>query len=76
MRSVLDHAHEAFVAMDAGGLVIDWNPQAQRTFGWSAEEAVGRVLADLIIPQRPRRARCGPAPVSGRRCDRDAQPAP
>jgi diguanylate cyclase (GGDEF)-like protein/PAS domain S-box-containing protein len=56
MRSVLDHAHEAFVAMDAGGLVIDWNPQAQRTFGWSAEQAVGRVLADLMIPQRYRAA--------------------
>jgi diguanylate cyclase (GGDEF)-like protein/PAS domain S-box-containing protein len=54
MRSVLDHAHEAFVAMDASGVLIDWNPQAQRTFGWSGEEAIGRSLAELIIPQRYR----------------------
>jgi len=46
MRSMLDHAHDAFIALDAGGLVIDWNLQALQTFGWSAEEAVGQVLAD------------------------------
>ncbi len=54
--AVIDHAHEAFVAMDAGGFVIDWTPQAQRTFGWSHEEAVGLALADLIIPARLRDA--------------------
>ncbi|MBA3329138.1 MAG: PAS domain S-box protein, partial [Solirubrobacterales bacterium] len=56
VRSVLDRAHEAFVAMDAGGFVIDWNRQAERTFGWTREEAVGRVLAHLIIPERDRAA--------------------
>lgn len=55
-QSVLDHALDAFIAMDAGGFVIDWNPQAQRTFGWSAHEAIGQVLADLIIPPRLRGA--------------------
>lgn len=55
-RSVLDSAHEAFVAMDAGGFIIDWNTAAQRVFGWSREEAVGRVLADLIIPPAYRAA--------------------
>jgi diguanylate cyclase (GGDEF)-like protein/PAS domain S-box-containing protein len=53
---VIDHAHVAFVAMDAGGFVLDWNPQAQRTFGWSSQEAVGQVLGDLIIPPRHRAA--------------------
>ncbi len=32
-RSVLEGAHEAFISMDAGGFIIDWNPQAQATFG-------------------------------------------
>jgi diguanylate cyclase (GGDEF)-like protein/PAS domain S-box-containing protein len=81
MREVLDHAHEAFVAMDASGLVIDWNPQAQQTFGWSADEAMGRVLADLIIPQRHRAAHAeglrryldgGAARILGRRLELDA----
>jgi diguanylate cyclase (GGDEF)-like protein/PAS domain S-box-containing protein len=55
-REILDTAHEGFVAMDAGGFIIDWNPQAEATFGWSREEAVGRVLADTIIPPRYRDA--------------------
>nr|MDQ6745623.1 PAS domain S-box protein [Actinomycetota bacterium] len=53
-RAVLQGAHEAWVAMDSGGFIIDWNSQAEATFGWSHKEAVGRVLADLIIPERYR----------------------
>jgi diguanylate cyclase (GGDEF)-like protein/PAS domain S-box-containing protein len=40
--------------MDAGGFIIDWNRQAESTFGWSREEAVGQVLSDTIIPPRYR----------------------
>jgi PAS domain S-box-containing protein len=54
--SILDTAHEAFVSMDAGGFVVDWNPEAERTFGWTREEALGRVLADTIIPLKLRDA--------------------
>ncbi|MEK6277087.1 MAG: PAS domain S-box protein [Actinomycetota bacterium] len=51
-RSILDTAHEAFVSMDAGGFITDWNRQAEVTLGWTRDEAVGRVLADTIIPER------------------------
>jgi PAS domain S-box-containing protein len=53
-RDARDGSHEAFVGMDAGGYVIDWNVQAQHTFGWSSEEAIRRALGDLIIPRRYR----------------------
>ena len=36
--------------MDAGGRVLEWNPAAERTFGWTAAEALGREMADLIVP--------------------------
>jgi len=48
-RAVLDAAHEAFIAMDAGGRITDWNHQAELTFGWSRAEAIGRLLAETII---------------------------
>src|SRR5437016_2770628 len=51
LRSVIDTAHEAFVSMDADGLITYWNPEAESTFGWSREEAIGRVLADTIVPE-------------------------
>jgi PAS domain S-box-containing protein len=56
LRSVLDKAHEAFISMDPGGFITDWNAEAERTFGWSRDEAVGRVLADTIIPPQHRQA--------------------
>ena len=55
-RLILDGAHEAFVGMDADGAIIDWNVQAEATFGWTRAEAVGRVLEETIIPARHREA--------------------
>ena len=49
-RGMIDTALDAFVQMDEAGLILEWNPQAEATFGWSREEAVGKRLADLIIP--------------------------
>jgi two-component system sensor histidine kinase/response regulator len=42
--------------MDANGFVIDWNPQAEETFGYSRQEALGCLLAELIIPEQLREA--------------------
>jgi PAS domain S-box-containing protein len=47
---VFNSALDAVIVMDAGGLVADWNPSAERTFGYTHADAVGRELADLIIP--------------------------
>ena len=49
-RTILDTAFDAYVGMDAEGRITLWNAQAEATFGWSAEEARGRFLADTIIP--------------------------
>jgi two-component system, cell cycle sensor histidine kinase and response regulator CckA len=75
---VLDSPHEAFVAMDAGGFITDWSPQAESTFGWPREDAVGKVLADTIVPERYRHAHweglqrfleTGEGPVVGKRVE-------
>ncbi|HEX3975654.1 MAG TPA: diguanylate cyclase [Solirubrobacteraceae bacterium] len=55
-RSILDTAHEAFVSMDAAGRIIDWNGAAERAFGYTRDEVVGRELADTIVPERFRQA--------------------
>ncbi|HEU4748483.1 MAG TPA: PAS domain S-box protein [Gemmatimonadaceae bacterium] len=49
-RLILDTALDAVVAMDGGGRISDWNTQAERMFGWSRAEAIGRRMADTIIP--------------------------
>ena len=49
-REIIETSSAAFVAMDSSGAIVDWTPNAERTFGWSRDEAVGRVLAETIIP--------------------------
>jgi PAS domain S-box-containing protein len=56
VRSILDAALEAVVGMDAQGVVIEWNPQAEATFGYSRAEALGKRVADLIVPPEQREA--------------------
>jgi PAS domain S-box-containing protein len=43
-------ALDAVAVMGADGLVRDWNPAAEDVFGYSLEEAVGREVAELVIP--------------------------
>jgi PAS domain S-box-containing protein len=56
LRGILEGALDAVVGMDANGNVIDWNAQAEATFGFTREEATGRRLAELIIPPQFREA--------------------
>jgi len=55
---ILDRSHSAVVSMDERGLVTYWNPSAERTFGIPRDRAVGRSVADLIVPERFRAAHC------------------
>jgi PAS domain S-box-containing protein len=58
IRPVLDTALDAVVVMSSDGIVSAWNRVAEATFGWTAEAAVGRLMADLIIPEEYRQAHC------------------
>ncbi|HEX9815971.1 MAG TPA: ATP-binding protein, partial [Candidatus Thermoplasmatota archaeon] len=50
LASVVDAADEAIIGTDLRGVVSDWNQGATRLFGYSTDEAVGRPLADFLIP--------------------------
>jgi PAS domain S-box-containing protein len=56
LRLVLETALDAVVVMNSDGVVADWNDRAAGVFGWSRDEAIGRTMADLIIPERYREA--------------------
>jgi PAS domain S-box-containing protein len=49
-RLVVDTAHDAFIGIDSSGVITAWNAQAEATFGWTREEALGRNLAETIVP--------------------------
>jgi PAS domain S-box-containing protein len=58
-QALVDMSSDAFIGTDAGGRITEWNPAAERIFGVPRHGAVGRLMADLIIPQRYREAHAG-----------------
>lgn len=51
LKAVLDHAPDAFIALDGDALVIEWNRQAELLLGWHRAETLGRPLADPALRQ-------------------------
>lgn len=56
ISNILERAPDAFVSCENTGIVTKWNAAAERVFGWSSEEAIGRDIAELIIPPDQRDA--------------------
>jgi PAS domain S-box-containing protein len=54
--AVLETSLDAVIMMDAGGAVVDFNPAAERIFGFKRSEVFGREMASLIIPPELREA--------------------
>ena len=48
MEQVITGTRDAVLSKDLEGIVITWNPAAQRLYGYSAEEAIGRHVSFLI----------------------------
>ena len=77
-RLIVDTAHDAFIGIDSDGRIVTWNAQAEATFGWTSEEALGRDMATMVIPPAYREAHnrgmqrflaAGEAPVVNRRLE-------
>ena len=77
-RGILENALDCIITMDSAGRILEFNPAAEHAFGFSKEEAIGKELADLIIPQRMREQhrrglahflKTGAGPVIGKRIE-------
>jgi PAS domain S-box-containing protein len=55
-RAVLDSAMDAIVGMDHEGLITEFNPAAERMFGYSRVAVIGQPMAELLIPPSYREA--------------------
>jgi PAS domain S-box-containing protein len=49
-RAVFESALDCIVTMDSHGRIVEFNPAAERTFGYDAEEVIGVDMAELIVP--------------------------
>jgi PAS domain S-box-containing protein len=55
-RLIIETALDAVITINGEGMILDWNRQAEKIFGWSRHEALGRRLSETIIPPRHRDA--------------------
>jgi PAS domain S-box-containing protein len=51
-RQIVETAIDAFIEIDGDGIVTDWNGEAERMFGWSRAEALGRNICNFAVPKR------------------------
>ncbi|WP_162937933.1 ATP-binding protein [Kiloniella sp. EL199] len=81
MKAIVDTAMDCIISIDAQGYVLDFNPASEKTFGFSANEAVGQKLSELIIPEELREMHevgmkkyfeTGEGPVLGKRIEVEA----
>jgi PAS domain S-box-containing protein len=54
LRAILDASLDAFILIDATGVIRMWNARAETMFGWMEAEAIGQRLSQTIIPERYR----------------------
>jgi PAS domain S-box-containing protein len=78
LRTILESTLDAVITMDDRGAVIGWNTHAEKIFGWTSKEAVGKRVSELIIPNELRGAhekghehlrRTGHGPVLNKRIE-------
>lgn len=54
MQAIVESLTDAIIAIDARGRVLEWSARAEDILGWTRREAMGRSLADLIVPEELR----------------------
>ena len=52
IASIVESSDDAIVSKDLNGVIINWNQGAERIFGYTAEEVVGKSITILIPPDR------------------------
>ena len=78
LKAIITSALDCIIAIDEQGLIVEFNPAAEKTFGYHRNQCIGRPLVDLIIPERFKQAHMdgieryretGVAQVAGRRIE-------
>lgn len=53
-RSIIETARDAIVTIDKEGMIVQWNPAAESLFGWSGDDALGKPVGELLVPDHLR----------------------
>jgi two-component system, cell cycle sensor histidine kinase and response regulator CckA len=53
-KTLFESSLDAIIVTDGEGKILDWNARAELVFGWAARQAIGRTVAETILPPRLR----------------------
>ena len=79
--AILESSLDCLITVDHEGKIVEFNPAAEATFGFTREQVLGRTMVDLIIPPRLRDAHrrgfahylaTGKGPILGKRIELEA----
>ena len=48
--AIFDSALDSIITIDHAGIIVEFNPEAEKTFGYNRHEVVGKPMAELVIP--------------------------
>jgi len=54
LAAIVQSSEDAVIRLDPAGIITDWNPAAEKTYGYRAPEAVGRHIRLVLPPGRVR----------------------
>ena len=54
--AILESSLDAIVSIDGAGKIVEFNPAASSIFGYAQADAIGRTMAELLVPERLRSA--------------------
>jgi len=52
LAAIVEGSDDAIISKNLDGIITTWNPGAERIFGWTAEEAIGRPITIVLPPER------------------------
>ncbi len=58
-EQVVAESRDAFIEVDGRAVVTEWNRRAEEILGWEADEVVGRLITDSVLPLEYARAAYG-----------------